>query len=154
MYGESRIAADVTLTAPTTFATNQATGAQGNGLKFSVEEDEMIVDLEFQGALEHSVTETEFDATFFVDGVDVADLVDGITRGTSNVTPANSVPFYMKKRMRLAAGEHKLEVRFKTAAGNLIIKGLLHPAKLSVTRWSHNATLPAHVASKSVGGIF
>ena len=152
MYGQSRITTNATVTAPTTFAIGQITGALGNGLRFSVEEEEMFTKLEFQASMAHSVAAEPFDATFFVDGVDVGDLVDGITRATSLDVPADPIAFYMKKTVRLAQGEHKLEVLFKTAAGNVIVNGLLHPAALSATRMSSNAAVAANMTSKQVTG--
>jgi len=154
MYGESKITTDVTLTAPTTFATAQISGALGNALRFSVEEEEMFTKLEFQGWFAHSVADTPFDMTFFVDGVDKGFLVDGIQREVSNLTPALPVAVYFQKTLRLDPGEHKLEVRFKTAAGNLIAKGLLHPAVLSATRMTSNATVAANMTSKQVTGAY
>ena len=114
----------------------------------------MFTALEFQGTLAHSVADTPFDMTFFVDGVDVGYLVDGIQREVSNLTPALPVAVYMKKTMRLAPGEHKLEVRFKSAAGNVIVNGLLHPAVLSATRTSVPATNAANMTSKQVTGVY
>jgi len=157
MYGESRITTNVTLTAPTTFAAAQSQVAAGGSLRFSVEEEEMFCALEFQGVIGHSVADQPFDATFFVDGVDVADLVDGITRGHCGAVAPGAgvqVPFFMRKVMRLAQGEHRIEVRFKTAAGNVLVLGLLHPARLSTLRMSHNATLAANMTSKQVTGVY
>ena len=154
MYGEYKITTDVTLTAPVNFATAQVSGGAGNGLRFSVEEEEMFTKLEFQGWFAHSVADTPFDLTFFVDGVDVGYLVDGITREVSNLTPALPVAVYFKKILRLAPGEHKMELRAKCTAGNLILKGLLHPAVLSATRMSSNATVAANMTSKQVTGAY
>jgi hypothetical protein len=154
MYGESKITTNVTLTAPTTFATAQAQVAVGGSLRFSVEEEEMFTTLEFQGVCAHSVADTPFDATFFVDGVDAGELVDGIQRFVSNATPALPVPVYFKLTKRLTPGEHRVEVRFKSAAGNVLVQGLLHPAKLSATRLSSNATVAANMTSKQVTGVY
>jgi hypothetical protein len=154
MYGESKITTNAPATAPVNFATGQITGALGNGLRFSVEEEEMFTKLEFQASIAHSVAAEPFDATFFVDGVDAGYLVDGVTRATSLDVPADPIAFYMKKTVRLAPGEHKLEVRFKTAAGNVIVNGLLHPAVLSATRTSVPATNAANMTSKQVTGVY
>lgn len=154
MYGESRITTDVTDTAPTTFAANQSHVAAGGSLRFTVEEEEMFVTLEFDGVLNHSVAEAQFDATFFVDGADVAPLVDGLLRETAPVTAADPFHFNMKKTLRLTQGEHRVEPRFKTAAGNVVVMGLLHPATLSALRLSHNATVAANMTSKQVTGVY
>jgi len=154
MYGESRIAADTTLTAPTTFATAQAQVAAGGSLRFSVEEEEMFVTLEFDGVMTHSVAEEPFDATFFVDGADIAALVNGLWRHTSPVTATDPMHVNVRKTLRLAQGEHRVEVRFKTAAGNLVVAGTLHPAVLSALRMSQNAVVAANMNSKQVTGAY
>lgn len=155
MYGQSRIVTDQTLTAPTTFATDQDQVATGGSLRFSVEEEEMFVTLEFDGVMSHSVAEEPFDATFFVDGADIAaPLVDGLWRHTSPVTATDPMHVNVRKTLRLAQGEHRVEIRFKTAAGNLVVAGLLHPATLSALRLSQNAVVAANMTSKQVTGAF
>jgi hypothetical protein len=149
MYGEAKISADVTLTTPTTFAL----GTLANGLRFTVEEDEMLVDLEFQGTLNHTVADTEIDATFILDGSDVADLTDGLLGLASGAAAADSVGLYMKKRMRIAKGEHRLQLALRSGAGNVLVMGALRPATLSATRFSHIGTL-AHGVDAKAQGIF
>jgi hypothetical protein len=146
MYGEVKIAADVTLTTPTAFAT-----PAGGQMRFHVEEEEMFVVLEFQGAYAQTTAPGTVFSTFFVDGADVGDLVDGIFEDTVDVT-AQGV--YFKKTMRLAQGEHLLEVRFKAGSNNVVVHGAGVPCTLSATRLSHNATVAANQNSKQTGGVY
>jgi hypothetical protein len=154
MYGESKITTNAPATAPVNFATGQITGALGNGLRFSVEEEEMFTTIAFKGSVGHSVAEAVFDATLFVDGVDVGYLVDGLLRLTGSTVAASPLALHMERTLRLAPGEHKMEVRFKTAAGNVVVNGLLHPAVLSATRTSVPATNAANMTSKQVTGVY
>lgn len=145
MYGEAKVTADITLTAPTAFAT--PTGGQ---MRFHVEEEEMFVLLEFLGTYAHSAGGVTF-GTFYIDSVDLGDLTDGLHEHTLGTDP---VQVYFKKILRLAQGEHLLEVRFKTAAGNVVVHGAGVPCVLSATRLSHNATVAANQNSKQAGGIY
>lgn len=145
MYGEAKIVADVTLTAPTAFTT-----PAGGQMRFYVEEEEMFTVLEFQGTYKHSAGGVTF-GTFYVDSVDVGDLVDGIHEHTLGTT---SEAVFFKKTMRLPQGQHLLEVRFKTGAGNVVVEGLGVPCVLSATRLSHNATVAANQNSKQAGGVY
>jgi hypothetical protein len=154
MYGESKIITNATATAPVNFATGQITGALGNGLRFSVEEEEMFTEVAFKGSVAHSVTEAVFDATLFVDSVDVGYLVDGLVRLTGSTVAASPLALNMSRTLRLTPGEHKLEVRFKTAGGNVLVLGLLHPAVLSATRTSVPSTNAANMNSKQVTGVY
>jgi hypothetical protein len=145
MYGEVTIAADVTLTAPTAFA-----APTGGTLRFHVEESEMWVVLEFLGTYAHSAGAVTF-GTFYVDGADIGALTDGLHENTLGTDP---VPVYFNKRLRLAQGEHRLEVRFKSASGNVVVHGAGVPCVLSALRLSHNATVAANQNSKQSGGIY
>lgn len=145
MYGEAKVTTDALLTAPTAFA-----APAGGRLRFHVEEEEMFVQLEFLGTYLHSAGGATF-GTFFVDGSDVGDLTDGLHEHTLGTT---AEACYFKKIMRLAQGEHLLEVRFKTAAGNVTVLGAGVPCVLSALRLSHNATVAANQNSKQAGGIY
>ncbi|HUW16291.1 MAG TPA: hypothetical protein VMW94_04375 [Actinomycetes bacterium] len=154
MLGEAVIDADVTLTGIAAF--NFATGASlVKSLKFTVEEEEMLVDLKALCSLHHSVVEGDVDYTLFLDGVDVAPLAVGLGR-KHMPTVLNAVDtLSFERTMRVAKGEHQLQLHMKTGlvAGNIIVDGATWNGWLTARRHDHPATAAAQTNSK-VQGVY
>jgi hypothetical protein len=150
MHGEAIISADVTLTGIAAF--NYATGASLiKSLKFGVEEDEMLVDLKTLCTLHHSVAEGAIDYTLFLDGVDLAPLTSGLGRLSMPTTPNDPTTLAFERTIRVAKGEHQLQLHMRTAAGNIIVDGATWNGYLVANRWSHPATIAHGVDSKTQG---
>lgn len=146
MLGQKTHAADVTLAAPTDFATNQLAAGELT-LGFNVEESEMLVDLEMNITYSHTVNADPSDFTLFVDGADVAAGANGLARHTpAAATDENTV--YSSVTTRLAQGYHTVELRAQTATNNIVIEGGTIPASIVARRHSHPATLGHGVDSK------
>lgn len=149
MLGRKTLAADLTLTAPTTFATNQdTTGALQIG--FQVEEAEMFVDLEARLTYSASLA-GQVSFTVFIDGAANADLPAGglwqkeIILATQTLVDSA----YVRATVRLPQGYHTAEIRGLATAGNITFEGATAiPSELVVRRHSHPATLGHGVDSK------
>ena len=134
-------------------APNIGTGAnQLDGileLSFFIEEDEMLVDLEFRGLVTNGSAALS-NATFVVttDGV-TTNLGGGTGEGLWQ-TPASAGPhmIYMRTTQRLARGQHTVAVWFEQAA-DITVDGDVIPAELVARRHSHPATLGHGVDSKA-----
>ena len=152
MLGEAVIDADVTLTGITAF--NHATGASLiKSLRFTVEEEEMLVDLKVLATLHHSVADEVLDYTLFLDGADVAPLAAGLGRKAMPSTANDPDTLTFERTMRVAKGEHQLQLHLRTAAGNIIVDGATWNGWLTARRHDHPATAPAQTNSK-VQGVF
>jgi hypothetical protein len=151
MFSEATIGANVTVTTPTTFALGSVTGAR---VGFSVEEAEMITEVEFFGSVASSVADQPVDFTFFLDGVDMADLVDGLCEVSMSHIATQPTAVCINKKLRIPQGAHVVTLQVRAASGNVIVDGLLRPAKLRVLRWSHNATVAPAQNSKQTSGVY
>lgn len=152
MFTEAAVKADVTVVTPTTFALGAVAGAK---VGFAVEEGEMLTELHFEGTMAPSVADTPIDVTFFLDGVDQADLVDGIKSYTAGKTTGlGDIGVSLTLKKRIAKGAHVAEFRVRAAAGNVVVKGLLRPCKMDATRWSFNSVNAPQANSKQVAGSF
>lgn len=151
MLTEASVKTDVTVVTPTTFALGVVPASK---CSFGVEESEMITEIEFVGTVASTVVDNPVDFTFFLDGVDMGDLVDGIATKSMSHIAAQGDLLHLTKKVRIAKGQHVAELRFKAAAGNVTILGLLRPAKLRATRWSVNAVNAPQANSKQVAGAF
>jgi hypothetical protein len=150
MHGEAIIDADVTLTGITAF--NYGTGASLiKSLKFMVEEEEMLVDLKAFCTLHHSVGDEVLDYTLFLDGTDIAPLSAGLGRLAMPSTADDPTTLAFERTMRVAKGEHQLQLHMQTAAGNIIVDGATWNGWLVAERRSHPATLAHGVDSKQQG---
>lgn len=146
MLGRKEQAADVTLTTPTDFATAQLANGE-LALSFSVEEDEMLVDLELSLTYSHTTNADPSDFTIFVDGTDIAPGANGLVRHTPAAADDENT-LYVSRTVRLARGLHIAELRAKTGSNNIVIEGATIPAALVARRSSHPATLGHGVDSK------
>lgn len=152
MLGEAVIDADVTLTGITAF--NHATGASLiKSLRFTVEEEEMLVDLKVLCTLHHSVTNEVLDYTLFLDGVDIAPLTAGIGRLAMPTTADDPTTLSFERTMRVLKGEHQLQLHMRTPAGNIIVDGATWNGWLTARRHDHPATAAAQTNSK-VQGVY
>lgn len=152
MYTEASIKTDVVVATPTTFALGAIVGSR---VGFAVEETEMLTELHFEGTISPTVADTPIDVTFFLDGVDQGDLVDGIKRVTPGLTTGlGAIGLSLTLRKRFSKGEHKAELRVRAAAGNVNVLGLLRPGKMSATRWSFNSVNAPAQNSKQVSGSY
>jgi len=147
MLGRKTLAADATLAAaPTDFDTNQLAAGELE-LGFTVEEDEMLVDLESRLVWANSVAEaTSF--TYYIDGAASPDLA---AAGLVLETPAAGVltTSYMRTTLRLDKGYHTVAVRALAATGAVTIGGATMPSEVVARRQSHPATLGHGVDSKA-----
>ena len=152
MLGQELIDADVTLTGIAAF--NYGTGVSRlASLKFSVEEEEMLVDLKFLATMSHSVVDGMGDLTFFLDGVDQAPLADGLVRKSFPTVADQEDMVNLELTLRIPAGEHQLQIHAKAPAGNLTVEGATWNGFLQARRHSHPATAAANANSK-VQGIY
>jgi len=152
MLGEAPIVADVVLTGITAF--NYTTGASLiASLKFTVEEDEMLIDLKAFLTLSHSAVDGMVDATFFMDGTDMAPLADGLVRKSMPSVAGQEDALVLERTVRLAKGEHQLQLHMKTGAGNITVEGATWNGWLTARRHSHDATSAANANAK-VQGIY
>jgi len=147
MLGRKTLTADVaTVAGPSDFDTNQLAAGQLE-LGFTVEEDEMLVDLEARLVYDNSVAEaTSF--TFYIDGAASADLP---VAGLYIETPAAGVTgtAYVRTTLRLDKGYHTVEARVTAATGVISYDGqTVMPSELVARRHSHPATLGHGVDSK------
>jgi len=113
---------------------------------FSVEEEEMLIDLELSITFSNTVVEPT-DFTLFVDATDISAGVNGLYR----LTPAlandeNSV--YFSTTRRLPQGFHTVEARVKAPTGVVTLQGASIPCEVVARRHSHPATLGHGVDSK------
>ena len=153
MLGTAPIIADVTLASINAFDYAGATSLLGS-LKFSVEEEEMLVDLKFLGVLNHSVADGVIDLTFFLDGVDQAALADGLVRKTCPSIALQGDMVNLELTLRVPKGEHQLQLHGKTVgATTAILMGATWNASLQARRHDHPATAAANANSK-VQGIY
>lgn len=150
MLGEATIAADIVVSGAGAFAAGAVAGAS---LRFSVEEEEMLIDLKLMATLSHATVGGMVDATFFIDGADIADAADGLVRESAPTIADNPFAFSLERTVRLARGEHRMELRLKTPAGDVTVEGAGWPAKMTARRHSHPASL-AHGVDSKVQGIF
>jgi hypothetical protein len=151
MFTEATIGTNVTVTTPTTFASGAVTGGR---VGFTVEESEMITEVEFLGSVASTVADQPVDFTFFLDGTDMADLVDGICEVSMSHVGSQMTLVHFTKKLRIAQGAHVVTLQVRASSGNVLVQGLLRPAKLRVTRWSHNATVAPAQNSKQVSGVY
>ena len=146
MLGRKTLTTDATLAAaPVDFATNQLAAGELT-LGFTVEEQEMLVDLEMSITFSNTVVERT-DFTIFVDGTDVAPGANGLACFTQAVA-ADENTIYNNYTVRVAQGFHTAEVRIKAPTGAVTVEGATIPAQLVVRRHSHPATLGHGVDSK------
>lgn len=149
MLGRKTLAADATLTAPTDFDTAQLTAGELE-LAFSVEEDEMLVDLEARLVYSGSAVGT-IAYTFYLDGAAVTELPAAGLFLTSTLTDSVDDPFtaYVRTTLALSRGQHVVEVRASASAGNITYEGATVPSEVVARRHSHPATLGHGVDSKA-----
>ena len=149
MLGRKLLSADATLTGPSDFDTNQLAAGELE-LGFTVEEDEMLVDLEARLVYSGSAVGT-IAYTFYVDGAASADLPAAGLFLTSTLTDSTDDPFtaYVRTTLRLEKGYHTVEVRATASAGNITYVGATMPSELVARRHSHPATLGHGVDSKA-----
>ena len=159
MYGEGLVKTNVTKVAPTTFALGLVAESSH---RFHVEEAEMLVSLEFEGTLNATVGEQPVDFTLMLDtttdvatlgpdgAVQNALLVDGIAQDTFPVTAGLNRLVRLNKTVRLAKGEHKIALAVRAAAGNVLVMGLLRPAR----RIPANAVNAANQNSRQAAGTY
>lgn len=140
MLGSIILTADVTATTAV-FAT-----VAGLAMSFRVEEEEMVVSLEFQGVVSNDNAAGRVDLDFNVDGT----RVSGATAGLMGYPSVSSVlaPVHMVRVVRLSKGDHTLALQWKAAAGVNTLAATTFPAQLVVRRMSHPATLGQGVNSK------
>ncbi len=156
MLGRAKVDEDVTLVGVTTFAGGavaEGVGPESLSLRFSVEEEEMLVDLEILATVSHSVANGEVDWTLFLDGADLAAGADGFARLAMSSTATEGTTLSAKWTQRIEQGEHRVEVRLKSPAGDITVEGATWPAYLTARRASHPATL-AHGVDSKVQGIY
>jgi len=147
MLGRKTLTADATLAGPTDFDTTQLALGQLE-LGFTVEEDEMLVDLEARLTYSNSVREAT-DFTFYVDGVASPDLpVEGLVRHTAAVI-ADENTVYVKATLRLAKGYHTAEARTSAPSGAVTIEGASMLCEVTARRNSHIGTLGHGVDAKA-----
>ncbi len=150
MLGRALVTADEVLAGATTFALGTIAGAS---LAFWVEEDEMLVDLEAQVAITNAAAEA-VELTLFVDGADVCALPElggptlfGLT--TTLYAAADTHSLSCGTTIRLAPGQHQLELRARSVIGGMTVESASWPLKLVARRHSHPATLGHGVDSKA-----
>jgi len=153
MFTEAKIATDEVIVTPTTFALGVVPNGKGR-CGFTVEEQEMLTELEFVGTLSSTVADQPVDLTLFVDGVDQADLVDGMVTWSAPHIAGQGDLVNLTLKKRFAKGAHVAELRVRAAAGNVTVLGLLRPAKMRATRWSFNSINAPQANSKQVAGAF
>lgn len=152
MLGRKTLAADVTITAPTDFDTNQL--AAGELLVgFFIEEDEMLLDLEARLIYSGSAVQT-LQYTFYVDGAAHTNTDEIPAAGLyldSTLTDATGDPTtaYVRATIRLDRGYHTAEVRALASTGNITFEGATVPSDIVARRHSHPATLGHGVDSKN-----
>ena len=150
MLGQATLDADVLLTGIAAYDYPTAGSLLGS-LKFTVEEEEMLVDLKFLGTMFHSVVDGMADLTFFLNGTDLAALTDGLVRKTFPTVAAQPDMVNLELTLRIPAGEHQLQLHCKAPAGNVTLNGASWNGLLQARRHSHPATLAANVNSKTQG---
>lgn len=146
MLGRKTLAADhVYGAAPVAFTAATSVGGVGlMEISCSVEETEMLVDLELRACVSQDVS-SALDFTYFVDGADVETVgTNGLYRAVIGTT---AVSVYFNHTLRLAKGQHLIQLRLKSAQ-TPTIAGATIPAELTVRRHSHPATLGHGVDSK------
>jgi hypothetical protein len=156
MLGRAKVDEDVVLTGITTFAAGavaESVGPESLSRRFDVEEEEMLVDFEVLASISHSVASEVLHWTFFLDGADIAAGADGMAQLHMPATADDATMLAASWTMRVPMGQHRLELRLKTPAGNMTVAGATWPAYLSARRASHPATL-AHGVDSKVQGIF
>ena len=146
MLGIKTLAADATLTAPTTFTANQLAAGELE-LGFQVEEAEMLVDLELDITYSHTTNAAASDFTLYVDGADVSAGANGLYRHTPGAATEENT-LYKSVTVRLTQGFHTVELRAKTSANNIVLEGATIPCEIRARRHSHPATLGHGVDSK------
>lgn len=148
MLGEAVIAADVVLTGESSF--DQPGGATLiASLRFWVEEEEMFVDLKTLLTVSHGTVNGLLDATYFMDGVDMAAGANGLVRKTMGTVADAEDVLSFERTVRLPQGEHRLELHMKAPAGNITVEGAGWNGWLTARRHSHPATLAQGVNAKS-----
>lgn len=143
MYGQVTKAADAT-NATTTFGT-----VAGLVMKFSVEEDEMFVDLRFDGVVSNATVNAETELDFLVDGARLGGT-NGLCGATSATADAK-VPVHMARLVRLTKGAHTIALQMRDGgapAGTAKLEATTYVAVLSALRMSHNAVLAHGVDAK------
>jgi hypothetical protein len=122
MLGEAVIAADVVLTGIAAF--DYATsGSLIASLKFWVEEEEMLIDLKTLLTMSHSVVDGIADVTMFMDGTDMAAGANGLVRHSCPTVADQEHVLTLERTVRLAKGEHQLQLHMKAPAGNITVEG-------------------------------
>jgi hypothetical protein len=148
MLGEAVIAADVVLTGIAAF--DYATsGSLIASLKFWVEEEEMLIDLKTLLTMSHSVVDGIADVTMFMDGTDMAAGANGLVRHSCPTVADQEHVLTLERTVRLAKGEHQLQLHMKAPAGNITVEGAGWNGWLTARRHSHPATLAQGVNAKS-----
>jgi hypothetical protein len=150
MLGRKTLAADATATAPVDFDTAQLAAGELE-LGFTVEEDEMLVDLEARLVYTGSAVGT-IAWTFYVDGAASPDLAAAGIYITSTITDGVGDAFtaMLKATLRLDKGYHTVDVRVDAAAGNVTYPGATTmPSEVTARRSSHIGTLGHGVDAKA-----
>lgn len=145
MYGQIKVAADVTNTT--------ATHANLGLMKFTVEEEEMWVELGLQATASNNTAGEGVEFDFLVDGALVGGALLPLA-ACANSTLANSIgakfAVNVKAYVRLTKGMHTLAGQFRRTANasTATIHATAYPAILSVIRHSNNAVLAHGVDAK------
>lgn len=152
MLGEAIIDADVPITGDLLFH-------EIKSLRFTVEEDEMLIDLKAFLTASHDTVNEAADFTLFVDSgsglVDLAALSDGLFRKAFTTVADIGELVQFERTLRLDKGEHRvsLQAKVRNAGHTLTIEGATWNGFLTARRHSHPATAPASTNSK-VQGIY
>lgn len=158
MLGEAVIDADVVLTGIAAF--NFVSGASRiKSLRFTVEEDEMFVDLKVLLTASHGTVNGLADFTFAHQGpgatvlTDLAPLAAGLFRKTFGTLANAEDVVSFERTVQFAKGEHRIELHAKAPAGNLTVEGATWNGWLTARRHDHPATAAAQTNSK-VQGVY
>jgi len=151
MLGLKRLEAAFVYAATPAVFTPPLDAGTGEGLLelgFQVEEEEMFVVLDARLLLDVGANDT-YNATFFVDGVDVETVGTAGLWQKPLLAASDPETLQLTKTLRLAKGFHTVDVRLLAAAGGVpTIAGATIPAELMARRSSHPATLGHGVDSK------
>lgn len=152
MFGETLIIADVAITGDLLFH-------EIASHRFTVEEDEMLVDLKAFVTASHDQVNEAADFTFFLDSgaglADIAPLTDGLFRKAFTTVADIGELVAFERTVRLAKGEHRvsLQAKVRNAGHTLTVEGATWNGWLTANRHSHDATL-AHGVDSKAQGIF
>ena len=157
MLGEAVITADVAVTAAAYDFAGGTTRIKS--LRFTVEEDEMLVDLKALLTASHSVVDGMGDFTLAHRGpgatalTDLAALADGLFRKSFPTVADQAEKVEVERTMRLVKGEHQIELHVKAPAGTVTAEGTTWHNWLTARRHDHPATAAAQTNSK-VQGVY